>query len=193
MNFSARDDGAYTTEELLKCQAFIVFSHAEVETYLENLARRILNEAKTRWISHDTYDRVIVSLLAFRRQEGLSVPQSPKVAPANGTTKEIIEDAFKAQSKTIDENNGMKRSNLSSILCPLGILPDDIEEVLLLQLDKTGRRRGDMVHKANKVAIRNIRDPFSDEQRDIENLINEIEKFDSKLEALGFLLISPDE
>lgn len=48
MGYSQRVDGAYTKEELMKCQAFIVFSHAEVENYLEKVARRIMREAESR-------------------------------------------------------------------------------------------------------------------------------------------------
>jgi len=75
------------------------------------------------------------------------------------------------------------------MLSPLGVLPDDLEEVFLIQLDNTGKLRGQMVHKASRVSLRNIRDPFMGEQQDIDNLLSEIGRFDAKLEALGLLSV----
>jgi len=187
MNFAPRLDGAYTDEELLKCQAFIVFSHAEIETYLESIARKISAQAESNWKSAQTYNRVIVSLLAFHGHETLRPPQDPMYAPKQGTLAQLIEDAFKSHEDSIGDNNGIRRFNLSAILCPLGVLPSDLDEVLLIQLDKTGKHRGDIVHKANKVSIHNVRDPFADEQTDIENLLKELERLDLRLQTIGLL------
>lgn len=190
MNFSAREDGSYTSEELLKCRAFIAFSHAEVEHYLEKVATRILEESAKRWSAKGVYDRVIVTLLAFRRQSEVVIPEDPKSPSKKANISEIISEAFKTQKKVISENNGIKRKNVSLLLCPLGVLPEDLEEVLLIQLDNTGHLRGEMVHKTSQVSLPNIRDPFSGEQQDIDNLIAEVRKFDERLEALGLLSIA---
>jgi hypothetical protein len=188
MNFAARADGDYTPEELLKCRAFIAFAHAEVETYLEKVALRILEESYTRWNSNSVYDRVIATLLTFCRNGGVAIPDDPK-NPNKKCVKEIVEEAFKTQRRAINENNGIKRKNLSTMLSPLGVLPEDLEEVFLIQLDNTGTLRGIMVHKASRVSLRNIHDPFTDEQQDIDNLLSEIGRFDAKLEALRLLSV----
>ena len=94
MNFAARADGAYTPEELLKCRAFIAFSHAEVETYLEKVASRILDESYNRWNANAVYDRVIATLLTFCRHGEVAIPDDPK-NPNKKCVKEIVEKAFK--------------------------------------------------------------------------------------------------
>ena len=191
MNFEPRDDGAYTNQELLKCQAFIVFCHAEIQVYLETVSRRIMTEAKERWTSNAVYVRVIAALIAFRRQERVTVPQDPKRPSGITDINEIIQRAFVSQTNSIAGNNGIKRANVAELLAPLGILPNDLEEPLLIQLDQIGSNRGDMVHKSSRVSLRNIRDPFTDEQTGIYNLITEIQKFDEKLQTNGLLSSPP--
>lgn len=189
MSFAQRSDGAYTDEELLKCQALIVFSHAEVQVYLESVSRRILSEAQSLWNASATFNRVVGSLAAFRHPEQVSIPQDPKNPHRNGDIKKIIARAIETQNKVIGDNNGIKRANIAELLCPLGIMPDDLDEPFLIQLDQTGKRRGDMVHKSSRVSLRNIRDPFTVEQKDIDDLVTEIGRFDRKLEALGLLSV----
>ena len=191
MSFPQRDDGAYTDEELLRCQAFIVFSHAEVQVYLENVSRRILSEARERWSSGAAIDRVIASLATFRHSERVPIPRDPKKATGKGSIREIIEGAIKKHREAIDDNNGIKRANVAELLCPLGVGPDDLEEPLLIQLDQTGSRRGEMVHKSSRVSLRSVRDPFTVERKDVEDLLTEIRKFDAKLASLGLMSSRP--
>lgn len=181
MNFDSKEDGNYTDEELLKCQAFVVFSHAEVEVYLEKVSRKIMNSARENWLDHTTHSRVISALVAFRRQQNVFIPEDPKVCTNNNDIEKIIENSFKSQEEIISKNNGIKRSNLAQMIFPLGVLSSDINESLLILLDNTGSKRGEIVHKASSVSLRNIRDPFSDELPDIANLINEISVFDQKM------------
>ncbi len=189
MSFQQRDDGAYTLEERLKCQAFIVFSHAEIENYFEKVGRRIMAEAKARWEESRVPDRVVATLLAYRRKEITAPPDDPK-NPSNKTDLLcIVKDCLKIQEKVISENNGIKRSNVSDILCPLGVFPDDLDEVLLIQLTQTGRRRGDFVHERSTVSLPKIRDPISVELQEVIQLIKELEKFDAQLENLGLLSV----
>lgn len=181
MNFASKEDGSYTKEELLKCQAFVVFSHAEVEVYLEKVSRKIMNSARKDWLDHSIYGRVTSSLVAFRRQENVFIPEDPKTCNKNNDINKIIEYSFKSQEDIISKNNGIKRSNLAQMIFPLGIFSSDIDESLLILLDNTGSKRGDIVHKESSVSLRNIRDPFSDELSDITDLINEISVFDQKM------------
>ncbi|MGP4691887.1 HEPN domain-containing protein [Agrobacterium cavarae] len=188
MNYDPRLDGAYSQEELMKCQAFIVFSHAEIENYLEKVARRIMIEAKARWDKHALPDRVIIGLLTYRRNELTSPPDDIRNPTKKQSLNEIVNEAVKLQGEIISDNNGIKTSNLSKLLAPLGVSDLEVEEALLIQLSNMGSRRGDFVHKQSKVSIRNLRDPFTDEVKDINTLLSEIRRFDEKLKIAGLLL-----
>lgn len=189
LNFPPSPTQPYSNGDLLKCQAFVIFSHAEMQVYWEAVARRILQEAEKRWKTNSTVDRVIGMLVAFRRPERITVPTNPVNPHDTSKFEWIVEEAIKAHNKVINDNNGIKRTNIANLLIPLGLLPGDFVEAMLIQLDQTGKKRGDMVHKSSKVSLRNIRDPFTDEMKDIDNLVIEIGCFDTKLEALGLLPI----
>ncbi|UVO49650.1 hypothetical protein M0208_03670 [Sphingomonas sp. SUN019] len=187
MDFSPSPTVPYSNASLLKCQAFVVFSHAEMQSYWEAVTRRILSEAEDRWKNSCVVDRVLAALVAFRQPERVSVPLDPLAPHSGGNFEKIVEQAIKTQANVVGENNGIKRKNIADLLVPLGVFPGDLIETMLIQLDRTGKARGDMVHKSSKVSLRTIRDPFADEMKDIEELIAEIEKFDCRLESLNLL------
>lgn len=191
MNFAPNATGAYTDTELLMCQSFVVFSHAEIQVYWEAVARRILTEAEHKWNSKQEIGRVAATLVAFRRPKEVYIPRDTANAKDHGRFEWILKEAIKKQSEVISENNGIKRSNISEMLLPLGVFLSDLVEALLIQLDQTGAKRGKMVHKSSKVSLRTIRDPFADEMKDIDDLVAEIGAFDTKLEAMGLLSVPP--
>lgn len=171
----------YSKGELLRCQSFVVFSHAEMQVYWETIARKILSEAENLWKNESIIGCVIGTLIAFRSPEKAVVPNNPKEPNDSENFDKIIAKAIKNHRNFIENNNGIKRSNISTLLTPIGIFSDYLEENMLIQLDQTGKRRGDIVHKASKVSLQNIRDPFLDEMKEIDDLVKEIGKFDSML------------
>lgn len=189
MDFEASPVEPYTKGQLLKCQAFVVFSHAEMQVYWEAVSRRILSEAETKWKTTSEINRVIGTLVAFRRPEQVSVPTDPSQPHDKGNFSWLVREALKAQTEVIAGNNGIKRANISELLVPLGVLPSDFVEAMLIQLDQAGKKRGEMVHKSSRVSLQNIRDPISDEMKGVDDLILEIGSFDSKLEEMGLLSV----
>ena len=189
MNFPPSPTEPYSNGDLLKCQAFVVFSHAEMQVYWETISRRIMREAEHRWKTAAAIDRVIAMLVAFRRPEQVSIPNDPINPHESGDFEKIVQKAITAHNKIIGDNNGIKRINIAALLVPLGVLPSDFVETMLIQLDQTGKKRGEIVHKSSKISLRTIRDPFADEMKDIDDLVKEIAVFDAKLETLGLLTI----
>lgn len=185
LNFQKRDDSDYTDQERMLCRAFIAFSHAEIEYYLESLALRILNNAVQKWNQNGEAGRVVVALLSFRRQQSTSVPDDPKQPGKKNTYQTILMGAVASQKLVISNNNGIKPVNFANIFTPLGLLEVDVEETLLIQLGNTGSRRGDLVHKSTDVSLPLVRDPFSDEEKDVYLLLGELEKFDTHVETLN--------
>lgn len=191
MDFAPSPTEPHSNANLLKCQAFVVFCHAEIQVYWEAVAKRILREAEARWNSSQDVGRVVGTLVAFRRPDKVFVPRDNRKAPNGGKFEWIVGEAVKAQTEVINENNGIKRSNVAELLLPLGVFLPELTETMLIQLDQTGTKRGNMVHKSSKVSLRTIRDPHADEMKDIDDLISEMGIFDDRLEALGLLSVPP--
>ncbi|RWQ70602.1 MAG: hypothetical protein EOS85_26925 [Mesorhizobium sp.] len=184
LDFGKRDDGEYTLPERMKCRAFIAFSHAEVEHYLETLSLRILDDAVAKWRTSGELGFVAGAVLAFRRREKTSIPDDPMQPGTQNTLATILMEAFNSHRAVIKRNHGIKPKDFAEIYTPLGITAGDLEESLLIQLGNSGSHRGEMVHKSSSVSLPMIRDPFADEEKDMDFLIAELAKFDAKLEEL---------
>ena len=187
MDFRPRQADEYLRSELLKCQAFVVFAHAEIEVYFESIATRILNYAEKFWKKDGKIGRVVASLIAFRTSEKTYIPDCPNAVTKNSNLRLIIDDAFAKHRENIGKKNGIKRANITKLLWPVGLFDDHFSEVFLIQLDQTGKRRGEMVHKSSRVSLSTIGDPFADEKETINKLLEEIKDFDQKLRVEGLL------
>ena len=184
LGFSKRTDGRYTRSELMRCRAFIAFTHAEVEHYLELIALKVLDRAEAKWDDRETVSKVVAGLLAFRQPRDIDVPGNPMQQADNKKLPSLIKEAFARQRSIVSANNGLKAKNLSELYIPLGIKPEDIEEALVIQLENFGSLRGGLVHNNAEVSLPRLRDPFDDEYRDVEYLIDELERFDQLAQRL---------
>lgn len=107
----------------MKCQAFVVFSHAEMQAYWEAVARRILPEAVDRWTTRETADRAVDTLVAFRRPEKVFVRNNPLLPHEGGRFAKIVSNCANKQSEIIGDNNGIKRANIAELLMSLAFYP----------------------------------------------------------------------
>jgi hypothetical protein len=192
LNFKHRPNADYTDMQRMKCRAYIAFSHAEFEHYLESVALRILDEAKVNWQSDKQSAIVATAILAFRRREKTGVPKDP-FNPGQNTIETITMEAFAAQRSAISRNNGIKPENFAEMYLPLGVRQADINESLTIQLSNSGSHRGSLVHKSNSVSLTIVRDPFVEEDSDIKNLLDEIRLFDAKIQELQLYKIKEYE
>ncbi len=187
MDFAPRQETPYSRSELLKCRAFVVFAHAEIQVYFEAIASRVLARAERDWRRREKIGRVIAGLIAFSRSDSVCVPDDPAKVSRKADFRKIIEGAFAKQREIIRGNNGIKRANVAKLLCPLGLFNDQFSEVFLIQLDQPGKRRGEMVHKSSRVSLQNIRDPFADEHQAILKLLDEVRAFDQTIRDEGLI------
>jgi hypothetical protein len=183
INFPPRSDGDYSKEELLKCQAFTVFSHAEIENYLERTAEKILKKAEREWINCEKKNKIMLNLFASRI---LKRDKSKINFEMEKKLTELVSQAFDKQLTEIKQNNGIKVGNLSKLFAPLGIVGSDLPSTLVVKLNGCGSRRGDIVHQRQRISLLKLQDPFED-AKDINSLVTELVEFDCMLVHSGFL------
>lgn len=185
MNFSSRLDGKYSKSELMGCRAFIAFSHAEVEFYLESLATKILLRVESEWVKRNKASKAIAALMIYRVSRDFNVPDDPKQPSPQNKLDTIINQTFSAYRAVIKRNNGLKPINISELFIPLGMMPSDIEETLTIQLTNFGNKRGELVHSSSQVSLPSMRDPFKDELDDVSLLVIELRSFDDSAMRLA--------
>lgn len=147
-------------------RAFLVLSHAEIETYLEEWAKDIARAAEVVW----TNSQRIVTPLAFLlswSQERLTIPDA--IGTSTSTTgsprlAEITKRLFPAYYKRIKDNDGVKEKNVLNLFAPLGISSGPLAGTLLPNLDALGTIRGTHAHHSVK-AVTSVLDPETEYKR----------------------------
>jgi hypothetical protein len=164
-------------------RAFLVLSHAEVESYLEEWAKDIARASESIWLSSGRMTKPLAFLLGTLAErialpERLSVPNI-KDGPqrfADGAVK-----LFQKYYKQIKDNNGIKEQNVLVLFGPLGVPAAALGSTLLPNLDSLGSTRGTHAHHSAK-AVQSLLDPET-EYKKVSALLIDLGAFDQWLVA----------
>ena len=175
-------------EQEIYCKAYSLLAHAEIEHYFEEICRKIALSAKHNWDNQRSTSITLLSIILFSEKEK-EPPHSLKPPQQSQEKKwreridfsEKIKYSFNAYIDIINNNNGVKEKNILSLLLPIGIKADDINEFFLAILNDFGTKRGRFAHTTNAVAIKT--NP-KDEIRDIEQILTQLKEMDKTLMAL---------
>jgi hypothetical protein len=162
-------------------RAFIVLSHAEVESFLEDWARDVARASEALW---KTKGKVAVPMayLLCSLGERLDVPTAPS-KPATKNLPQRLADAsgrlFQRYNKRIKDNHGIMEGNLLALFSPLGLPISACGATLIPNLDSLGRLRGSHAHQSAKAVV-SVLDPESEYQRVI-TVLEDLRTLDSWL------------
>lgn len=147
-------------------RAMLLLCHAEIEYYLESVARKILNDSWEMLTKKNIANQHLIALfvLSKSKKEGYEKPSNTY-------------NRFKKQYlSAIDSNHGIKKENLMKLFRPLGYDPDvDFDVTLVSDLDALGTLRGSLAHTSGKV--QNLLD-YQSEKKRIEGIVNELKDID---------------
>jgi hypothetical protein len=159
-------------------RAFLVFCHAEFESYLEGLAKDIAKSSENLWTS-STRISVPLQFLLVTRAKRISVPT--KIEPGVKDVPQRLSDELTTLFQTfytdINDNHGIKEHNILSLFGPLGINLGSLGPTLLPNLDSFGERRGDHAHHSVALIVTPL-DPETEYMRAI-NLATDLLGFDN--------------
>lgn len=183
LSFPPRALGNYSRAELLSCRAFVAFGHAEIEHYLEQIALKKVDQAERRWSNRGSMGRFLAALVSYMKGD-LTIPEKIKELNPGMKLSSAVARAAKMHRELIKNNHGIRHRNFSQIFLPIGVDPDEVSEVLVTELEELGKRRGGLVHSGSMVSISSVRDPFTVEQREIDNVVKELADFDKYVMSL---------
>ena len=179
----------YSERQLALTFAYRVFAHAEIESYLEDRVWDTVLTAKKIWDNQGKARGVLLCVIAFSGQEMEAPPDT--LTPLKGN-KNVSLDKLKITKKidivircfksVIDQNHGIKETNLLKLLLPIGIDSDDLDKVWLLNMDTFGEERGEIAHSS----ARKTKQPTNpaDELERVKQIIQELEKVDQLITNL---------
>lgn len=138
-----RVSGNYSQKETDLIRAYVILAHAEIEAYFEDVAKEKAQKSLQKWRGSRKKSNCLLSIVSFMSHELKWEKGASLEYRVNRTTSHYI--------NLLDENNGVKRKNLLSILLPLSIQEDQLDPTWLIVMDNFGGRRGDFAHSSHSV------------------------------------------
>ena len=183
--------GLYSESQLSKTAAYRVLAHAEIESYLEERAWEVVQNAKTLWDESGKTTRTLICLLGF---SGLTMDEPPDTLTPKKGSKTVKEEKIKISKKinlalesfkrVISQNHGVKEDHILSLLLPIGIDSDHLDPAWLATMNTFGEKRGLVAHtSATSYMTTQTPDPanelntvtqITDELLRIDELINNL-------------------
>ena len=165
-NFKQGVNGPNSTQED-KLRGFLLLCHAEIEDYLESIAKRVFDESVAEWRSNKTANYQLACY--FVRQEQINA-------------SDVLTQSFQMisnYSDVIKKNHGIKTDNILKMYAPLGYLQDDFDPVLLMELDNFGKLRGEAAHTScrHTTTLLDKNNEFSK----VDNLLRLLQGFESAI------------
>lgn len=148
----------------LRTISYRILVHAEIESFIEDRAYTLFDEAWNNWINDKIPSRVLSALLAFSGQQ-MPIPTKKLSSPGKNNHEKVDDIILRAKKHWKDvvykDNHGIKEANVLGLLLPLGIDGGDIDTTLLADLTSFGGLRGAVAHKSS-IRIKSYADPKSE-------------------------------
>jgi hypothetical protein len=158
-----RINGNYTKKESDLIRSYILLVHAEVESFLEDIAEEKALKCLRKWNNGRKRSNSLLSILAFCSSDidwNKGQEHQKLTYRVNFTIKHYINQ--------LKRNHGIKKNNILSILLPLGIEKSNIDSTWLITMESFGAQRGLIAHST--VSVQNQIDLVT-EKNNINNLI----------------------
>ncbi len=165
--------GIYPEKVSDRSRGFLLASHAEIESYIENIVRATAAEAVSKWMQQKTPTLAMASLLAYNfLEEG---------EPRWRDISFRVNHAHNKFDTVVKGNNGIKPDNLRSLLMPIGIDINALDNLFLSEIESFAESRGKAAHTSNNQATgRNIFDPKIEHDRVFVKLLPQIKILDAE-------------
>jgi hypothetical protein len=184
--------GVYTSQQLDNARGYRVLVHAEVEAFLEEIARAAVVTKLNDWTTSKRISGVLFCVLAAAIHGFVDDVENPSITPVSirpsRTDSDTIDDTVTAAVQKyqgrITSNNGVKVKNLKILFLPLGVNFSELDTIWLNNMDSFGRMRGDVAHQS--IGASHLINP-QDELNSVNGLLVGLNALDQKIEALMLL------
>lgn len=166
----------YNDQELDSTRAYIVLAHAEIEAFCEDIVRRKAKTAKGAFDRGRGVTPVLRKIVSYYVGKNLR-PWSDVQTPS----PDIVERASQSHLSTIQQNHGIRPSNLEKLLYPIGVVETRMDTTWLAMMDSFGTKRGGVAHSTVRAVT--SPDPLT-ELTTVEHLLHGLLRLDRLLGKL---------
>ena len=180
--------GSYNDRILDRARAYRVLAHAEIESYLEDEVRDVLQFALRRWKTTGAMNKVLMSLVVAVRfgladDESAELGVQPASIPRDTELHDFVKEAAKRAFQRIDSNNGVQERDLKKLLMLVGVRLSDLDSVWLVSMTTFGKERGQVAH-LGRGGLTQQTDPEAELKRVRNDLLPELHALAVKLRGL---------
>lgn len=136
-------NGNYTKKESDLIRSYILLSHAEIESYFEDVAISKAQKSLLNWKNNRTKSNCLLSIMSFCSDE-LNWEKAKKIKKEKLDYRVNRVVGFFIEK--LSNNHGIKSENIKGILLPIGIEIDQIDDTWLSTMDSFGAQRGLIAH-----------------------------------------------
>ncbi len=164
---------SFQAENQDKLMSFHLLVHAEIEYFFEEYARFIIIHLRNAWTARKKIFPSLRYLFLYspnKYDPTVFIPISDRIL--NCCTSFIAR---------IDNNHGIKQSNIVSLFAPLGVTETYLDNIWLATMDAFGTRRGSYAHRS--ISVQTLIDK-TNELNELNIVLFGIKKLDIKLQTL---------
>ncbi len=161
IDFSYDATGNYSKTQLLHAAAYILLTHAEIETYIEERVHELLRLADRRWKSGRKTSRTLMAVCTYFSGD----MQLAKKHSSNDLYGSVVTKAVKSADSRIGSNHGIREKNFIGLLQMVGYDIHTIDPLLVAELDVFGSIRGEHAHKSSRHHFAAKFDPYAIKQK----------------------------
>jgi len=166
----------YTVQEEDHGRAYVLLIHAEVESYLEDRVKEVVQAAQSKWQSHTVCTRTLNRLLR-RHLDSQKKPWRPVVK-----SSDAVDAAINSYYAVVNSNNGVSETDLLSMLFPIGIEYQKLDSAWLATMSSFTSLRGTFAH--TQIKLHQSIDPKGEYEKVKKQILPGIKKLDSKINRL---------
>ena len=177
--------GDYTELQQDQARGYRLLAHAEIESYLEDIARAVVDASIKAWKNKGESTKQLVAFLAcyhsgWIASDSVHNEQIVELARSRKNVRDsvnkIIDLAHAQFIQRVKNNHGVKEENFLLLILPTGIDKDDLDQTWIANLNNFGSLRGAVAH--NKKSITEQINP-QDEYATVSDLLKGLYDLDS--------------
>lgn len=142
-----RVDGNYTKREQDLIRSFVLLTHAEIEAYLEDVAKTRVTKSLSDWNSSRIKSNCIKSVVSFVGND----LKFDNDVNSNNIQYRVNKTVAHYMNAVVDKNHGIKEKNILKVLLPLGIEINELDQTWLSVMESFGSTRGLFAHSSFNV------------------------------------------
>lgn len=136
--------------------AFRLLSHAELEGYFETKAQFALDELDQLFRLGKPVTAKFAALIFLYLWKQRHIPPWTDRAGTDSASRKAEERDFKNLAQMacgygrqfIKDNNGIKENSIHVLSGLMGYFTDELDEILIVELNQYGKKRGDVAHES---------------------------------------------